>query len=483
MSPPDPTLRRRLPVHLVVAGALLTLALTGGMVWMVDDTETAHAELAADNVELTRLSGQLLFLDEVLTSSALLAAFDGAPRHRQHHRDAEPLLTQALSETLRLTPDDATTRAVREVMFSNKNLVDLELRAFDLIDIGRPERAQALLTGEAYDEAKRVYSAALAGVRDATDMRTMNTLTTLHRELREWILYGTASLAVLVSMWMVLIGLVHRALDRRDASEAALVDARALAERQAEGKAQFLATMSHEIRTPMNGVLGMAHLLGETRLSADQRETLGIIQSSGESLLTLIDDILDVSKMEAGQLEVEQIPFDLRAGIRDVCTLMGLRARDQGISLSHHVDERLPSRVVGDPTRIRQVLTNLLNNAIKFTSDGGVELRCVADASQAGGVDVLLQVLDTGIGIPADRMHRLFQDYSQVESSTTREFGGTGLGLAICKRLTDLMGGEITAESEPGKGSIFSVMLPLGLPADAAPLPRRAVPSNTAALA
>jgi signal transduction histidine kinase len=466
MTTQSSPLRRRRPLHLVLAGVVLTLLLCGGLIWIVDDIESSHDALAEDNLALTRLSGRLQYLDEVLTNSALLTAATGDVSWRARYTETEPEMARALSEALRLSPDDATLVAARVVDEAHRALVDLALRAFGLVEAGKADRAWELLTGETYEEQQEVYRASLDGLRRATDMRTMTTLATLHEELQEWILYGTAGGAAVASLWILLLGLLQREFAARDRRETEAADAAERAGRESDRSSRFLATMSHEIRTPMTGVLGMAELLSESRLTRDQRETLDVIRSSGETLLTVIDDILDVSKMDAGQLRLEIIPFDLSTLLSDVCSLQSFRARELGISLQHHVDAQLPQVVLGDPTRLRQVLANLVSNAVKFTHEGGVEVRCAGELRADGILDVLLQVRDSGIGIPEDRREDLFQDYGQAGASTSREYGGTGLGLAISRRLVELMGGEIAVDSIPDEGSIFSVLLPLGVALD-----------------
>ncbi len=267
----------------------------------------------------------------------------------------------------------------------------------------------------------------------------------------------------------------------RKQAELNLVVTKKAAEAASSAKNEFLANVSHEIRTPINGILGMIELALDTELTGDQREYLNAVKVSADSLLTVINDILDFSRIEASRLDLEMLEFNLRDCLGDMLKPLALRAHQKQLELAYHFPLEVPGKVIGDPGRLRQVILNLVGNAIKFTEQGEILVKVVKLAALAEHVELQVSVADTGIGIPADKQQLIFGAFAQADGTTTRRYGGTGLGLAICRQLVAMMGGRIWVESEEGKGSTFHFTAKFGMPQDA-PQPSPPQPVNLVGL-
>jgi len=342
-------------------------------------------------------------------------------------------IVNSMSESLLLVDTQGIVRAVNPATVRLTGHSDLDL-------VGEP---LAALTGLPWSESELLAEELLLNAHDGSQIPVLFSRATVRGREGE------------------VLAVVCTAVDNteRHKSDAALRSALESAEMATQAKSEFLATMSHELRTPMNAIIGMTSLLQDTEMTKRQREFVDTAHTSGATLLALINDILDYSKLEADRIELESIPFELRAVVEESLELLAAKASQKDLQLSVWIEDGVPETVRGDPTRLRQILINLITNAVKFTEVGEIVVTVRSSAWSEGRHKLLFAVRDTGIGIPEDRRDRLFQSFSQVDSSINRTHGGTGLGLAICQRLVTCMGGRIQVESETGVGSTFQFTL------------------------
>jgi signal transduction histidine kinase/ActR/RegA family two-component response regulator len=445
----DSSSRPQRLLHGLLAVTLAFTALLGGTVAISSERfDTGLKRL----LEAERAVGRVMWYDEVLTMSARASAATGDPMWEARYRRYEPFLDEQLRILARSAPEEAIRAGGAASDEANRALVEMENRVFALVREGQPERAMEILDGAAYEQNKRVYAAGMKRVMAALDAaRAVNSRRT-DLLLTAMVIASALMVGALTIGWVRGFEMMRRFLAEREASQNARAAAEA-AEASSRMKSEFLANMSHEIRTPMTAILGYADLIASGRVEPEARnEAIGTIQRNGRHLLTILNDILDLSKIESGRMSIETIECAPGAVVAEVLSLMRVPAAEKGLQLSARVEGDIPARIMTDPVRLRQILMNLVGNAVKFTERGEVTIV----ARESAGV-LSFEVRDTGIGMDAEQMARLFRPFTQADASTTRRFGGTGLGLAISKRLAEMLGGTIVAASQAWAGSVFTL--------------------------
>ena len=482
----------RSPMRFLMVAWLITVIVLLGSVWSAFDSYQQYATTAQHMFQVQELRGRIVHLDEVLTMSARMAVTTGDPQWEQRYRQFEGELDAAIQNAIALVPDAGGTD---QTDAANVALIEMENTAFELVRQGDLEASREILFGDEYTRQKAIYAEGMVILgRELASSADMVLQAQRKRTLIQ--LFSIAAvIPVLVVGWFVVIRVVNRWRNELTQSHQCLVDlnrdldqkvadrtaALELATEEAkeanQAKSAFLANMSHELRTPMNAILGYSEMLIEEAEDVGQDDfipDLKKINQAGNHLLSLINDVLDLSKIESGKMEAFAETFDVGALIDQVSgTAQPLMAKNT----NHFKIER--SEQLGnafqDVTKIRQSLLNMLSNAAKFTHEGTITLR--AERENVDGVDWLtFAVHDTGIGIPADKLDHVFEEFSQADSSTTRDYGGTGLGLTISRRFCQMLGGDMTVTSEPGAG--FYLYHPGACSASRGPRRRRKNPRH-----
>jgi signal transduction histidine kinase/CheY-like chemotaxis protein len=463
------------PILLLSVACVITALVLALSVWAAYDSFRKFSTVTEQGLRLQELRGEIVLYDEVLTMSARMAAATGDPRWEQRYWEAEPKLTRSMEQARGLVPD-LVTAAQTEA--SNDELIALEEQVLELVRESRLAEARAILDSDEYARHKSVYAAGMTELGTGLEQAAMVTAASLRERASLQVAGSLIAFLLLSGGWVFVLrvanrwrrdiaasteqlALLNRDLDRKVSERTAeLAEATERAEAANTAKSAFLANMSHELRTPMNAILGYSEILMEEAEDTDQPQLLSDLEKindAGRHLLSLINDVLDLSKIEAGRTELFVERFDVSALIEGVVSTIRPLIEKNGNELVVPRAEGL-GEMRADVTKLRQALLNLLSNASKFTEQGTVTLTVGRD--DENGV-FRFDVTDTGIGIPADRRDKIFEAFTQADESTTRNYGGTGLGLAISRRFCRMMGGDIAVTTEIGRGSTFSILLPI----------------------
>jgi len=443
------------PKHFV--GILFNLTLVGTLcfaMFLTSNTYSRIEHLISHEIKVESLTKDITYLDEVLTMSARMFAFTGEPKWHERYNKHVPLLDKIFEQSFAYIDSKDQSSFLHRTQVANRTLIELENRSLTLSKNGEFDDAIKQLFSDEYKTSKARYT---NGVDQLKSIINKNATSLIEQDLEHIFIHTlllAISILVAVSIGMYMFRRAKSERIEQNQQQILLQKAKQRAEEANRSKSEFLANMSHEIRTPMNGIIGTLGLLDDTVLSKEQKDHLCVIHRSSDYLLQLINDILDLSKVEAGKLSFEAIPFDLKRLMEHIRTNMSVQIKNTvDFQINWHAD--VSPYVKADPSRIRQILFNLLSNAAKFTKDGYIRISIDLLEKNKNQSKLRIVVEDTGIGISEEKLSHVFDKFSQADESTTRRYGGSGLGLAISHSLVDRMGGKIGVESSLGKGSIF----------------------------
>ncbi len=490
----DASLKQRehtFPVRLLTLSLALTLA---AILWASSNSFYINRMMTQDihvDLDISRMGNRIAYLDTVTSRALKMLAVTGDSKWEATYKDNKKLsgetITQLEAATVSSNPQDGNRNSkVHQLAEAIDGSTDffleaLESKTLDLARSGKLEEARALLDGQEYVARKQDYSDDVHTLAEDTNDLLFGTITSLARTVSYTLYLGIIVITILpvawyfafqsVRRWRVELEQTRKALlanekqlqkfiGEIEMSQTEAIKAREIAEIASASKSEFLANMSHELRTPLNSILGMLRLLKDGELTEEESGLVDTALHSSTNLLEIVNDILDLSKIEAQEMRLERIGMDVDYAINSVILTLGHSAKEKHIAVIRYKEgERLPY-VLGDPTRFIRVLTNLIGNAIKYTSEGHVDVRSSYAKTDDTHIELRCEITDTGIGIPKDKQQTVFEKFTQADTSTTRKYGGTGLGLAITKQLVELMGGRIGVESEMGQGSTFWFTIP-----------------------
>ena len=433
---------------LFLAAGIITIMVIAWLAWASWKSVSIGEAVKARAVAFGEIKGDLNYLDEVLTSSARLAAATGDASWEARYEAHVPILEETIANAISVSGAAIAASGVMQTNAANQKLITMEMQAFDLVRQSRNDEALILLQSKEYRSQKALYSSGMDNFVQNLDVILDDKNAADIRNAKLSLFAALLAIMAVVVLWGVIVRLLFGQQKRLAVLNQEL-------ERATSAKSEFLAAMSHEIRSPMNGVLGMTGVLMRSGLSAQQQKIVATIKHSGEDLISLLNDILDLSKIESGHVSLEILDFDLQELFASLEAFWASQFQGRNLDFAVDISTDIPHCLKSDPTRIRQILFNLVSNAFKFTSEGGVKITVSMLSAQDDNYELRFAVTDTGIGLSKKAQSKLFSKFVQADSSITRKYGGTGLGLAISRELTGLLGGKIGFESEEERGSTF----------------------------